>query len=228
MAGLSADARKRLNTLEEFSGLGDGFKIAMKDLDIRGAGNLLGGEQSGYINDVGFDTYYKILEESVQEVKENQFKELFQKELDLGLFRRDCVLETDLEILIPEEYVNNITERLRLYNELDNTKDEKKLEEFASSIIDRFGPLPDPFQELIQSVRLRWEAERLGFEKLVLKNGIAKGYVTAKDNDAYFQSPTFGTVLKFTQVYSKRCSLKDIKGKMILSISNVSVCPYST
>ena len=221
LAGLTVDARKRLMTLEEFSGLGDGFKIAMKDLDIRGAGNLLGGEQSGYINDIGFDTYYTILEETVAELKDKEFKGLFQKDVDLNDLRSDCVMETDLELVIPDEYVNNITERLRLYNKLDNTKNEEELSKFKISVEDRFGPLPDSVNELIESVRLRWEAERLGFEKLILKNNRMKAYVTVENNDQYFQSPVFGNILKFTQIHPNKCQLIDKNGKMILSFKEI-------
>src|SRR6185436_14588520 len=138
---LSADSRKRLSALEEFSELGDGFKVAMRDLDIRGAGNLLGGEQTGFISDLGFDTYHKILDDAIQELKETDFKELFASELSekAKLIVQDCVIETDLEILIPESYVNSVTERLQLYSRLDNIKNEDQLEKFSVELKDRFG-----------------------------------------------------------------------------------------
>src|SRR5690606_33369481 len=155
---LSSDSRKRLAALEEFSDLGDGFKVAMRDLDIRGAGNLLGAEQSGFINDLGFDTYHKILDEAIQDLKETDFKDLFASELaeKAKLIVQDCVIETDLEILIPDTYVGSTTERLQLYSRLDNIKDEDQLEKFANEIMDRFGPIPPSVNELINSVRLRW------------------------------------------------------------------------
>ena len=159
---LTADSRKRLAALEEFSELGDGFKVAMRDLDIRGAGNLLGGEQSGFITDLGFDTYHKILDDAIQELKETDFKDLFSAELKekAKLVVQDCVIETDLEILIPDSYVSNISERLQLYSRLDNIKNEDQLKEFTDEVKDRFGPLPAQTEELIDTVRLRWLARK--------------------------------------------------------------------
>lgn len=221
---LSTDARKRLNTLEEFSDLGDGFKVAMRDLDIRGAGNLLGAEQSGFISDLGFDMYHKILDEAVQELKETEFKELFTKELQetAELLVQDCVIESDLELIIPEDYVENISERLSLYTRLDNTKDQQQLDEFENSIRDRFGLIPDVTQELIQSVKLRWQAERLGFEKLVLKGEKLKGYFVPQEKEEYYTGPVFGNVLRFVQKNPSRCKLRELKGKLILNINEVS------
>src|SRR5258708_16446 len=148
---LSSDSRKRLAALEEFSELGDGFKVAMRDLDIRGAGNLLGAEQSGFITDLGFDTYHKILDDAIQELKETEFKDLFDEELsEKGkLIVPDCVIETDLEILIPDDYINNATERLQLYSNLDNVSGEENLEKFSASLKDRFGTYPTPVEQLI-------------------------------------------------------------------------------
>ena len=221
--GLSTDARKRLNTLEEFSDLGDGFKVAMRDLDIRGAGNLLGAEQSGFISDLGFDMYHKILDEAVQELKETEFKELFAKELKetAELLVQDCVIESDLELIIPEDYVENISERLSLYTALDNTKNQDQLDEFEKDVRDRFGPIPDVTQELIQSVKLRWQAERLGFEKLVLKNEKLKGYFVPQEKEEYYTGPVFGNVLKFVQKNPSRCKLRELKGRLILTINEV-------
>ncbi len=179
---LSADSRKRLSALEEFSDLGDGFKVAMRDLDIRGAGNLLGAEQTGFISDLGFDTYHKILDDAIQELKETDFKELFASELaeKAKLIVQDCVIETDLEILIPETYVSNITERLQLYSRLDNINDEEQLKKFAGEVKDRFGALPASVEELINSVRLRWLGEILGFEKLSLKNEKLRAHLSVR------------------------------------------------
>src|SRR5688500_1107509 len=189
---LTADSRKRLAALEEFSELGDGFKVAMRDLDIRGAGNLLGGEQSGFITDLGFDTYHKILDDAIQELKETDFKELFSKELEekSKFIVQDCVIETDLEILIPDSYVNNISERLQLYSRLDNIKDEEQLKNFTDEIRDRFGLFPTPVNELVNTVRLRWLGELLGFEKLSLKNEILRAYFIT-NRDSYFSSEVF-------------------------------------
>ncbi len=223
VSGLSSDARKRLSTLEEFSDLGDGFKVAMRDLDIRGAGNLLGGEQSGFISDIGFDMYHKILDETIQELKETQFKELFQDSLinkeSLLESTRDCNIETDLEILIPEEYVNNISERLSLYNKLDNIKSEEELIKFQTSLIDRFGPLPEEVEQLIASIRLRRLAIKLGLEKLTIKSGVMRCYFF--NDESYFQSEKFGRILAYIQTNQKDCRLKDMKGRLILIIEQV-------
>lgn len=221
--GLSADARKRLTTLEEFSDLGDGFKVAMRDLDIRGAGNLLGSEQSGFITDLGFDTYHKILDEAVQELKETEFKDLFIKELSEAskILVQDCTIETDLELLIPDDYVTNISERLSLYSTLDNLKTEKELTDFGSSLTDRFGPIPDSVIELIETVRLRWVAEKLGFEKLSLKSEKLRCYFVSSDKEAYFKSEIFGSILAFVQTHPKKCRLKESKDKLILYIDDI-------
>ena len=222
-SGLTSDARKRLSTLEEFSELGDGFKVAMRDLDIRGAGNLLGAEQSGFISDLGFDMYHKILDEAVQELKETEFKNLFTRDLSevVKPVVQDCSIETDLEILIPENYVTNTTERLRLYSRLDNIQNEEQLQEFKTMLEDRFGEVPEPVLELMSTVRLRWKAEQLGFEKLTLKGGIMKCYLLGLDNEEYFKSETFGKILQYVQQHSKRCRIKETKKRPILSIEKI-------
>jgi len=219
---LSADSRKRLAALEEFSELGDGFKVAMRDLDIRGAGNLLGAEQSGFINDLGFDTYHKILDEAIQDLKETEFKDLFASELaeKAKLIVQDCVIETDLEILIPDSYVNNISERLQLYSRLDNIKDEEEMEKFSGEVRDRFGPIPPPVQELINSVRLRWHGEKLGFEKISLKGGKVRAYFVT-NNDQYFSSDIFGQILGFVKAHPRRCKLRERSGKALLVIEDI-------
>ncbi|MDX1627835.1 MAG: transcription-repair coupling factor [Fulvivirga sp.] len=221
--GLSSDARKRLSTLEEFSDLGDGFKVAMRDLDIRGAGNLLGAEQSGFISDLGFDMYHKILDEAVQELKETTFKDLFEKELSetTKVLVQDCNVETDMEVIIPDDYVSNTSERLSLYAKLDNLKSEEKLQTFTQGLIDRFGPLPESVQELIETVRIRWMAEKLGFEKLTLKNAKMKGYFVSPDNEAYFNSDIFGSILSYVQSHPKRCRLKALKNKQLFVVDEV-------
>ncbi len=221
--GLSADARKRLTTLEEFSDLGDGFKVAMRDLDIRGAGNMLGAEQSGFITDLGFDMYHKILDDAVSELKETEFADLFKDELakKAQIIAQDCVIETDLEILIPEDYVSNITERLSLYSQLDNIKNEEELSAFEQSLADRFGKIPEPVYDLIETVRIRWKAERLGFEKLLIKNGIIKAYFVPSSNEKYFKSDIFGQVLQFVQAHPRKCQMKEIKDKLMLKIDEI-------
>ncbi|TDB60786.1 transcription-repair coupling factor [Arundinibacter roseus] len=219
---LSNDSRKRLQTLEEFSELGDGFKVAMRDLDIRGAGNLLGAEQSGFVNDLGYELYHKMLDEAVKELKENEFKDLFATSLTVPQnLLPDCQIETDLATLIPESYVKNISERLSLYTRLDNLKGESDLLAFEAELNDRFGPLPLEVQNLLKTVRLRLEAEILHFEKLTLKNNTMKGYFVSSQNDKFFQSPKFGKVIDYIQKHGKQTALKDTKGKLILSCFDV-------
>ncbi|MEH0157821.1 transcription-repair coupling factor [Limibacter armeniacum] len=222
MINLTAEARKRLSTLEQFSDLGDGFKVAMRDLDIRGAGNLLGGEQSGFITDLGFDAYNKILEDAVQELKQEEFKELFKNELDLGMLKVSCSIETDFEILIPEDYVSNISERLNLYIAADKLKDENGLEKFRNSLTDRFGPIPSQVEDLLKTVRLRWLAESLGMEKIMLKNDTLKIYLLENKHVSYYQSEEFGKILAFVQQQGKRCTLKETKKRLIIILDDVS------
>ena len=224
-SALSADSRKRLTTLEEFSDLGDGFKVAMRDLDIRGAGNLLGAEQSGFVNDMGFEVYHKILDEAVAELKETEFKELFQDEMDHQKFhaiKEECVIETDLEILIPQDYVSNISERLNLYSKMDNLKTEAELEQFIAGMQDRFGPLPDAAEDLMASVRLRWAAIKLGFEKVSIKNEVMRCYLSDSRDEKYFQSDIFGGILQYVQSMPRRCAMKDQKKKLIISVKEIS------
>ena len=222
-ASLTSDARKRLSTLEEFTDLGDGFKVAMRDLDIRGAGNLLGGEQSGFINDLGFDMYHKVLDEAIQELKETEFKDLFENDFKqkVKALVTDCSIETDLEILIPDNYVSNISERLSLYTQLDNIKSEEELAAFESSIIDRFGPIPDSVVDLIKSVRLRWLGIQLGFERISLKKDALKCYFPPSEREDYYKSDTFGQILGYVQLHAKKCRMKDVKNRLILIISDI-------
>ncbi len=219
---MTADARKRLQTLEDFSDLGEGFKIAMRDLDIRGAGNLLGAEQSGFVNDLGFEMYHKILDEAVQELRENEFKDLFEtKPGELNLRLPDTVIETDLPVVIPERYVHNISERLALYTRLDSIENTTELEAFRQEILDRFGPIPEEVINLIDMVNVRWKAERLYLEKLTLKNTILKGYFVSNGNDAFFTSDQFGKVIEYIKRNPSRCSLKESKGRPIFTHSGI-------
>jgi transcription-repair coupling factor (superfamily II helicase) len=219
---LSSDSRKRLAAVEEFSDLGDGFKVAMRDLDIRGAGNLLGAEQSGFINDLGFETYHKILDDAIQELKESEFKELFAEELleKAKLIVPDCVIETDLEILIPESYVASTRERLQLYSTLDDISDENALELFVDSLKDRFGALPTSVAQLVDIVRLRWCCEQLGFEKVTLKGARMRATFVAHDD--YFKSEIFGRILGFVQSNSRKCRLKDQIGRPTLTVEDIT------
>jgi transcription-repair coupling factor (superfamily II helicase) len=221
VSGLTKDARKRLQTLEEFTDLGDGFKVAMRDLDIRGAGNLLGSEQSGFINDLGYEMYHKILDEAVSELKEKEFKNLFQEELSQKVIKiEDCQIETDLQILIPETYVSNISERLSIYNAIDALKTEDELQIFKNSLVDRFGKLPSEVEELFKVVKVRWKAEYIGFEKLILKNNNLKGYFVSEKHQEYYQTDKFGKILDYIKVHPKECSLRQIKDKLVFTVEN--------
>jgi transcription-repair coupling factor (superfamily II helicase) len=224
VSGLPSDARKRLSTLEEFSDLGDGFKVAMRDLDIRGAGNLLGGEQSGFINDLGFDMYHTILDEAIKELKETEFRDLFLQGPELEELvekPRECTIETDMEILIPESYVGNISERLNLYSKLDRVENMESLEKIRASIIDRFGPLPQEVEQLIEIVKLRWQAQQMGFEKLTIKRDTLKGYLPAENNEKYFQSDTFGRILQYVKEHPRKARLKESRDKLIVIIDDI-------
>ena len=221
---LTTEARKRLSALEEFSDLGDGFKVAMRDLDIRGAGNLLGAEQSGFVNDLGYELYHKILDEAVQELKENEFRALFEQDLaeTAEKLKIDCQIETDLQVLIPEKYVSSISERLSLYTQLDDMKTEEELIKFETMIIDRFGPIPPQMSDMIEIVRVRWIAESLGMEKILLKNNNLKCYFVPSENEKYYKSAIFGKVLEYVKQNSRKCSLKDVKGKLMLYFDKIT------
>lgn len=226
VSALTSDARKRLTTLEEFSDLGDGFKVAMRDLDIRGAGNLLGAEQSGFINDLGFDMYHKILDEAIQELKDEEYKELFENDLlknkdALEKMVQDCTIETDFESLIPESYVSNISERLSLYTKLDDLKEEDGLSDFMKMITDRFGPLPQGVHNLIETVKIRWMAIAIGFEKITIKGGKLRGYISDKKPPSYFQSEQFGNVLRYVKKHPRESNMKEIKNKLLISVEQV-------
>jgi transcription-repair coupling factor (superfamily II helicase) len=220
LSTLTPEARKRLTAIEQFSDLGSGFQIAMKDLDIRGAGNLLGGEQSGFISEIGFEMYQKILNEAIQELKETEFKDFYQEDKNKQ-YVQDCQLETDLEILIPDQYIANIAERLSLYKDLDNIETETALQQFEHMLTDRFGPIPKPTQALIQAIRLRWLAKAIGFEKLILKQQKLIGYFMTNSESDYFQSTTFGNILQYVQQHPGDVKLREKNDKLSLVFSNV-------
>lgn len=197
LSTLTQEARKRLQTVEEYSDLGSGFDIAMRDLDIRGAGNLLGAEQSGFISDIGYETYQKILEEAVQELKESDFKDLFREQMERDRkYVQDVQIDSDVEMLIPDEYVSSIDERLRLYTELDNIESEAGIEKFATSLRDRFGPIPDVVEELFEGLRLRWVAKSLGFDRITLRNAVLRCYFHKNAQSAYYESAIFDKLIR--------------------------------
>lgn len=217
---LTPEAKKRLKAIEEFSGLGSGFNIAMRDLDIRGAGNILGAEQSGFISEIGFEMYQRIMDEAILELKENEFRDVFHEDLSKD-FIKECSIETDLEILIPDEYITNITERLSLYKELDHIETEEALMGFQERLIDRFGPVPKETQELFNTLRLRWIAKEIGFEKIVLKQKRLVGYFISNQESPYYQSEKFTSVLKFVQTNPKLCQMREHKDKLSLSFNEI-------
>ena len=226
LTSVTPEARRRLQAIESFSDLGSGFNIAMQDLDIRGAGNLLGAEQSGFIADLGYETYQKILNEAVSELKVDEFSELYQEENpdrnNELQFVSDCQVETDLELTFPSDYVENISERMSLYRELDNVRDEEELKAFETKLEDRFGALPPQTVNLMLLVRLRWIALSLGFEKLTIKQNRMAGYFVQSENSPYFQSEAFGKILNYFQSHVERCKLRDVAGKRSILFVDVN------
>ncbi len=208
-SAMTDDARKRITALEQFTELGSGFNIAMKDLEIRGAGDLLGGEQSGFINEIGFDTYQKILNEAIEELKENEFKDLYQDDSVEKEYVKDITIDSDFELLFPDDYINNISERLSLYSQLNTIKDEEGLKTFEAQLIDRFGELPVPVIDLLDSVRIKWIASKIGFEKVIMKHGKLVGYFINDQQSSFYQSKAFTKVLQFVQANPNSCKMKE-------------------
>lgn len=229
---LTNDAKKRLKAIAEFTDLGSGFQIAMRDLDIRGAGDMLGGEQSGFINDMGFDTYMKILNEAVEELKEESWYKEETQNIDLAetqvkttfsrAFVKDTVLETDFELLIPDRYIENTTERLNIYKQLDEAQTEEELSTISKNLEDRFGPLPKQVINLTNAIRMRRKAMLLGFEKLLLKGGRMLAYFISKQESEYYNSAAFKSVLQFAQEHPKQCSLKEQGARFYITVQNVN------
>ena len=227
LSALSSDAQKRIRTIEQFSALGSGIQIAMKDLEIRGAGDLLGGEQSGFINEIGFETYQKILQEAIEELKENEFKSLYEEQQTEGIkaYVKEVQIDTDLEAYLPDDYLSIVKERLALYQTLSQIKTAEELKDFEAQLIDRFGPLPEQANELIESVRLKWVAVQLGMERLVLKKKIGLCYFLGDQQSEFFQSPQFSHLLEQVQKQSNQLAIKEkatAQGpKLLLRIKSV-------
>jgi transcription-repair coupling factor (superfamily II helicase) len=214
-SSMTDEARKRIQALEQFNELGSGFNIAMKDLEIRGAGDILGGEQSGFINDIGFETYQKIMNEAIEELKENEFKDLYHtsEDTETKVFVRDFQLDTDFELLFPDDYINNITERLNLYNELSTITEEEALLAYEQRLMDRFGTLPKPAQNLLTSVRLKWVATRLGIERIILKQGKMIGYFIGDQQSNFYQTQRFMNLVRYVQQNGNLCKMKEKETK---------------
>ncbi len=224
---MTDDARKRIQALELFSDLGSGLNIAMKDLEIRGAGDLLGGEQSGFINDIGFETYQKILNEAIEELKENEFKELYKDHSDKPkVFVKEIQIDTDFELLFPDDYISVITERLNLYKELGELQTEEELLKYEQHLIDRFGKLPIQAEDLLNSVRLKWIAKNIGLERIILKQNKLVGYFIADQQSAFYQTEIFTNVLKFVQHNTTICKMKEKETKqglrLLLTFDNIT------
>lgn len=223
LSTLSNESRQRLKTIEEFSELGSGFNIAMRDLDIRGAGNLLGAEQSGFIAEIGMEVYQKILDEAVRELKETDFKELYKEELErTHEYTRDCAIETDLEMLIPDYFVKSNSERMLLYRELNEVKDEAGLEKFRNQLADRFGKVPNQVLELFNAVRLKWIATQLGMERIILKNKQLKCYFIENQNATFYSSQAFSKILLYVQHFKGGIYLRETEKHLVLTIENIS------
>ncbi|MFD2726546.1 transcription-repair coupling factor [Hyunsoonleella rubra] len=230
-AVMTEDARKRITALEQFTELGSGFNIAMKDLEIRGAGDLLGGEQSGFINEIGFDTYQKILNEAIEELKENEFKDLYKDDGEDKVYVKDVTIDTDFELLFPDNYVNNIAERLNLYTQLNNIKTEEELDKFKVELMDRFGELPSQVTDLLNSVQIKWLAVKIGFEKVVMKKGKLIGYFISDQQSSFYQSPNFTKVLQYVQTHPNVCKMKEKQTRaglrLLLTFEQISTVKHA-
>lgn len=220
--GLPDDSRKRLRTIEQFADLGSGFQIAMRDLDIRGAGNLLGAEQSGFITDIGYETYHKILDEAMRDLKQTTFKELFTEELEEKMdFVQDVQIDTDLEMLIPDDYINNIAERMSMYTRLDNVSNEDELQAFGKELADRFGRIPSQVDELFNAVRLRWVARRLGFERIIFKMKKLRCYFPENQESSFYETAFFQGFIQFMATGKSNLHIKQTSKYLLLAIDHV-------
>lgn len=226
MSTLTPEAYKRLSAIEEFSELGSGFNVAMRDLDIRGSGNLLGAEQSGFIAEIGFEMYNKILDEAVQELKDDEFGELFADDQNRKYVSFTQV-DTDLEVLIPDEYVTNIGERYNLYNEIAKLENEEQLTAFEKELEDRFGAIPHQVFELFNTLRLQWLGKEIGFEKISYKKQTLKGFFVNNPKSTYFESDQFGKVLAFVGANPSISNLKEVKSQLRLALSNITTIEYA-
>ena len=227
LSALNPEARRRLEALETFSDLGSGFNLAMQDLDIRGAGNLLGSEQSGFMEDLGYETYQKILSQAVTELKNDEFQDLYEEEMNEGKqitgddFIDDCAVESDLEMYFPDNYVPGSSERMLLYRELDNIEKDEDLDAYRKRLQDRFGPIPRQGEELMQVVALRRVGKRLGCEKIILKQGRMQMQFVSNPNSMYYQSEAFDKVLNYIGYHPRRCNLKERNGKRSMVVNDV-------
>ncbi len=219
---LTQEAKQRLKTIEEFAELGSGFNIAMRDMDIRGAGNLLGGEQSGFIAEIGYDVYHKILDEAIRELKESDFKELYAEELqETQEYSKECSIETDLEMLIPDEYVRNSAERMTLYKDLNEIKNEEELAAYEAKLIDRFGKIPKQVHELFNGVRLKWVATKLGMEQMIIKNRHLRCYFISNQSSSFYSSSAFAKIMQYVQQHRQGIYLRETDKYLVLHVEGI-------
>ena len=230
LENMTPEARRRLQAIEEFSDIGSGFSLAMQDLDIRGAGNLLGGEQSGFIADIGFEAYQRILNEAMEELRNDEFQGLFEEQeikdqqnafLQTS-FIRDCTIDTDMELLFPDDYVSSISERVLLYRELDDLKSEDTLRLFEKTLVDRFGLIPKPAAELLDVVRIRWQAIQLNMEKLIIKDKKMICYLPADQTSKYYYSREFTGMMQWISKHPSLCKVRENKGKLAIILDPVT------
>jgi len=230
LENMTPEARRRLQAIEEFSDIGSGFSLAMQDLDIRGAGNLLGGEQSGFIADIGFEAYQRILNEAMEELRNDEFQGLFEEQeikdqqnafLQTS-FIRDCTIDTDMELLFPDDYVSSISERVLLYRELDDLKSEETLQLFEKTLVDRFGITPKPAAELLDVVRIRWQAIELNMEKLIIKEKKMICYLPADQTSKYYYSREFSGLMQWITKHPTLCKVRESKGKLAIILDPVT------
>jgi transcription-repair coupling factor (superfamily II helicase) len=222
---ISSDAKKRMRAIEQYSELGSGINIAMKDLEIRGAGDLLGGEQSGFINEIGFDTYHKILDEAINELKKNEFKNIYSNDENDKSFIKDVIIETDLEVFIPDFYIKNVTERMNVYNRLSKFKTENQLINFKKDLEDRFGKIPRQINELFDSLRLKWRISKYGIEKIILKKNKCVAFFISDENSEFYKGKEFKDILDWINKNGNKIKLKEKKKnnltKLIMEINDV-------
>lgn len=224
LSTLTSDARKRLSAIEEFSDLGSGLQVAMRDLDIRGAGDMLGAEQSGFINEIGYEMYHKILDEAVYELKEESFSELFADELKNRRKEAadDCQVDTDLQVLIPNDYVNSISERMNFYQQISSAETESEIQAISRNMLDRFGKIPEPVLALFDTIRIRELGKSFGFEKIIVKNGTIKGNFISDSTSPFYSSGTFSAILAFVQKGNNNIRLRQAQKNLVLEINNIT------
>lgn len=221
---LTNESKQRLNAIEQNSELGSGFQIAMRDLDLRGAGNLLGGEQSGFISDIGYDTFMKILDETIMELKENDYKDLYEIKEEDKEYTRDCQIESDYDMYIPDEYIVGSQERMSCYTDLNNVKNEQELQVFLKNLKDIYGDIPTPLHEIANAIRLKWTATKLGIERIILKKGKMKCYLIQNQDSSYYQSPLFGNLLNYVSQFPVGTNMKQTPQHIIIEFQPFHNC----